>query len=1126
MISLVGRTHEYILAESTKTLSSQNDDVYDDGDSLWLGLRTIPREDSLCAAVINTPRSESQRDDTEFRPKVIPKVINDLRDETLRYDPKITGCPKIRFVATVPIRSREGFDIGAYSVFDDIPRSGLLPEELEFLTDITDTVMEHLENIAVKRDHQRGEKMVKGLGLFVEGHSSIKSWWLRTRNDRETSIRGKDSYATRSVGGLTAPDEDTLGNSGTAGPEANASSADRLGEMDESISLLPTSSSPPSNLCDDLPLRPRGENHESNDHSSVQVRDISPCFKEQLEQPSTLNLPMHSPEIPSDSPSDETPRSSLSKSPDQANLSMPAGETTINDIKTRSPSEKAEALKRMLSRASNLIRESTDVEGVIFFDAKQSSFGHEPSSNDRERTASLHDAAQISSSEDVPRTSSRYDTSDSVNGRDSDSRRSKIKVQTSQTRMCEVLAYSTASRCTLRGDTSFPEHLTVKENFVRRLLKRHPHGKVFAFDEGGHMSSSEDDILDAAPTGEISIVADTSQNSIVKKASSKVMEGRTMLQIFPGARYVMILPLWDSHNERWFASTMLWTSDPTRVLSLDDDLNYVAAFGNSIMAEVSRLEIVASDQTKTALISSISHELRSPLQGIQGSIELLQDTQISNYQRNALETIGHCSTTLLDTLTNVLDYAKINNFTTAQKTEQRVVRNSSKIRKAVPAEKFQIYGTISLTSDLDIASITEDVINGIYAGHVHVIRSSIHDAYTDIDYLNSPTNSDFQGMKESAPLSVILDVDHKSNWTFFTQPGAWKRILMNIFGNALKYTTSGLIKVSLGCKTATSKNSRVNQALVTLTISDTGRGIAEDFLKRQIYTPFAQEDSLTPGAGLGLSIVRQIVGALDGKIDVFSIQGTGTVVKVVLKLEKSQPQFGDFPRMPNNVEKARSYTHGLELVLIGMEISPPESEKNSGGVSSHDRSVGPAVSRIARNWFGMKLGEAVGFDAKTADIFMVTSEKFYELENHWKILYSETTGDAQKKHLIVLTGFEQSERKTLFENHQNIHFLSNPYVFPPLFIAFILFFPGLKSLITTNNILESDLKSSQIVFSLYSKGLVAGMITPSQCLLIHDESLLLLLRRVLLNQITIVHYPRFSCPPSRLHSSSKTIPSI
>ncbi|KAF7900871.1 hypothetical protein EAF00_003092 [Botryotinia globosa] len=1036
MISLIDRTHEYILAESTKTLSSQNDDVHDDGDSLWLGLRTIPREDSLCAAVINTPRSESQRDDTEFRPKVIPKVINDLSDETLRYDPNMIGCPKIRFVATVPIRSRKGFDIGAYTVFDDTPRSGLLPEELEFLTDITDTVMEHLENIAVKRDHQRGEKMVKGLGLFVEGHSSIKSWWLRTRSDRETSVRGKDSYATRSVGALTAPGEDTLENLGAAGPEANASSTDRLGEMEESISL------PPSNLCNDLPLKPRGENDESNDHSSVQVRIISPCFKEQLEQPSTINLPTHSLEIPSDSPSDETPRSSLSKSLDQAHLSMPAGETTINDIKTRSPSEKVEALKRMLSRASNLIRESTDVEGVIFFDTQESSFGHQSSLNNLERTAGLHDAAQISSSEDVSRTSSRYDTSDSVNGKDSDSRRSKKKVQTSQTRMCEVLAYSTASRCTLRGDTSFPEHLTVKENFVRRLLKRHPHGKVFAFDEGGHMSSSEDDMLDAAPTGEISVVADTFKNSIVKKASSRVMEGRTMLQIFPGARYVMILPLWDSHNERWFASTMLWTSDPTRVLSLDDDLNYVAAFGNSIMAEVSRLEIVASDQTKTALLSSISHELRSPLQGIQGSIELLQDTQISNYQRNALETIGHCSTTLLDTLTNVLDYAKINNFTTAQKTKQRVVRNSSKVRKAVPAEKFQIYGTISLTSDLDIASITEDVINGIYAGHVHVIHSTLHDAYTDVDYLNSPTNSDFQGMKESAPLSVILDVDHKSNWTFLTQPGAWKRILMNIFGNALKYTTSGLIKVSLGCKTATSTSSRVNQALVTLTISDTGRGIAEDFLKRQIYTPFAQEDSLTPGAGLGLSIVRQIVGALDGQIDVFSIQGTGTVVKVVLKLDKSQPQFSDVPRMPNNVEKARNYTHGLELVLIGMMISPAESEKNAGGESSHDRSVGPAVSRIARNWFGMKLSEAFGFDAKTADIFMVTSEKFYELENHWKTIYSETTGDAQKKHLIVLTGFEQSERRTLFENYQNIHFLSNPIGPKKLADCFLSIFEG------------------------------------------------------------------------------------
>lgn len=410
---------------------------------------------------------------------------------------------------------------------------------------------------------------------------------------------------------------------------------------------------------------------------------------------------------------------------------------------------------------------------------------------------------------------------------------------------------------------------------------------------------------------------------------------------------------------------------------------------------------------------------------------------MNKYQRDVVHTIAHCSTTLLDTLNNVLDYSKINNFTVAQKSEQKAIRNSSRIRKAVPAEKFQIYGTISLTSNLDIASITEDVINGIYAGHIYALQST-STCSTDLDYPTSPTKSDAQGSKETSPLSVILDVDHKSNWTFLSQPGAWKRILINIFGNALKFTSSGIIKVSLGYKNATSPKSTMNQAFVTLTISDTGKGIAEDFLKRQIYVPFAQEDSLTPGAGLGLSIVRQIVRALDGKIEVCSIEGTGTVVKVVLKLEKSHPQAGETPSVSDNIEQARMYTNGLELVLVGMESSTPESEKLADGKSYHYVSIGPTISRMSRDWFGMKISEATGFEELPGDIFLITSERFYELEDSWKTLYQQSSSGSKKIHVIVLTNSAQSERRTLFKNYQNIHFLSNPYVssFFPLDFCF------------------------------------------------------------------------------------------
>lgn len=1060
MISLVDSTHEYILAESTRTLSPQDDDVHDAGDSLWLGVRTIPREESLCAAVINTPRSKGKRNDTESRPKVIPKVINDLADdETLMYDRNIIGGPKIRFVATVPIRSRLGYDIGAYSVFDDVPRNGLIIEELEFLTDIADTVMEHLENITVKRDHQRGEKMVKGLGLFVEGHSSIKSWWLRTRHNRQTSVRGDHPYAARSVENAINRTDASDAASDKASIEANLSYVEETQELDVPMSQIPAPT-PLLTINAGMPIKLQREDDQPFDHSSSRVKGDLPRSKETIDRSTALAPVGNAAKLPVSVPS-EHPKPAPTV-PSETHLPIINKNDQSGETPTRNRSPNVtEDLRKMLSRASNLIRESTDVEGVVFFDAKTSGFGSRGRQTfiKPERASHLHDAARTSSSDDDPRTSLRNETSDSSNGKRLH-KESKEVIESSQPSLCEVMAYSTASKCSLCGDQSMPEHLTVTENFVRRLFKQHPHGKIYAFDDEGNMSSSEDELHDAAPEGEMAVIAETPQSPSIKKASSRISEGQTMMQIFPGARYVMILPLWDSQRERWFASTMLWTSDPTRVLSLDDDLNYVAAFGNSIMAEVSRLDIVASDQKKTALISSISHELRSPLHGIASGIELLQDTQINKYQMDVVNTIGHCSTTLLDTLNNVLDYAKINNFTTAQKTEERAIHNSSRAREAVPSEKFRIYGTISLTSNLDIACITEDVINGIYAGHVYALQST-SPVSADIDYPISPTKLDTYITQEMLPLSVILEVEHKSNWTFLTQPGAWKRIIMNIFGNALKFTSSGLVKVSMSYKNATSSKSRMNQAFVTLTISDTGRGIDADFLKHQIYSPFAQEDSLTPGAGLGLSIVRQIVGALDGKIEVHSVQNIGTVVKVVLKLEKSQSPTDGKPLVPSTIQQARTYTQGLELVLIGLELSTPEPEETADLRAKRRDSVGPTIARLSKNWFGMKTSEAAGFEKSIGDVFLITSERFYELEDSWKSLYAEALSNSRKKHVIVLTGSAQSERKTLFENYQNIHFLSNPYVYP-FSVESSVHIPSRCSRNLckhTNSILELDQKS-------------------------------------------------------------------
>ena len=103
---------------------------------------------------------------------------------------------------------------------------------------------------------------------------------------------------------------------------------------------------------------------------------------------------------------------------------------------------------------------------------------------------------------------------------------------------------------------------------------------------------------------------------------------------------------------------------------------------------------------------------------------------------------------------------------------------------------------------------------------------------------------------------------------------------MNLFSNAMKYTDNGFVKVSLMIEDEPSSRGGRKHSNLFLKVTDSGRGISKDFLRHRLYTPFAQEDSLVSGTGLGVSIVRQIVHDLGGDMHYTSEQGSGTDVVV------------------------------------------------------------------------------------------------------------------------------------------------------------------------------------------------------------------------------------------------------
>ncbi|KAK8244967.1 hypothetical protein HDK77DRAFT_239757 [Phyllosticta capitalensis] len=440
----------------------------------------------------------------------------------------------------------------------------------------------------------------------------------------------------------------------------------------------------------------------------------------------------------------------------------------------------------------------------------------------------------------------------------------------------EVLAYTEASNAeTKNGGPSF---IPLSPVDLAKLIRRHMRGKLYSFgDDGLTQGSSGEEMLSNLNLG-------PPENR--RKPASR-SEAAILARHFPGARQVMLLPVWDESLNRWTACFAYNTSD-FRTFSHSPDFLHAIAFCNCVMTEIARLATVVADQQKSDFIGSISHELRSPLHGILASCELLDVTETSSYQTSLISTADSCARTLLDTINMVLDYSKINTF-------EKNIRKAKKSRKENSTNPASLMSqpTFNIYESVDIAAITEEVVEGVSIGHVF---KDIANLEATIQRL--PTSPSASGQSNlppitRSPVEVILDIDARPSWNFITQPGALRRITMNLLGNALKYTKQGFVKVKLEAKDLKDSSNGKSDgqepqatSIVTLTVSDSGQGISPEYLNTKLFIPFAQESPLNPGIGLGLSLVRSIVEMLNGDVHITSAVGMGTEVVVTLPMVK------------------------------------------------------------------------------------------------------------------------------------------------------------------------------------------------------------------------------------------------
>ncbi|KAL0932205.1 sensor histidine kinase response [Colletotrichum truncatum] len=615
-------------------------------------------------------------------------------------------------------------------------------------------------------------------------------------------------------------------------------------------------------------------------------------------------------------------------------------------------------VRHIFSKASNIIREAIEVEGAVFLDASIGSFAGLA-------TKAVPSGSTSSSASSGDEKASNAPAINSDNSAEPDV-------------PCRILAHSNSISSSIDTSPAPGDYSDVSEKFLHKLLKRYPEGRIFSFDENGSLQTS--DFSDEDPKALSPLVEDQIfQPPVSERARkrnrrllSRRNEGKMIMSLFSGARSVALVPIWDGQKQRWFAGGFVYTKTPTRVLTIEGELSYLKAFGSVIMAEVSRSNSKMVDKAKSDLLSSLSHELRSPLHGILLGSELLHETTLDAFQGDVLHSVETCGHTLLDTMDHLLDYSKLGNFLRPTSKQPNKAPDFADRGLRSNDKKLTIEaGMIALERNCAIDVLSEEVIESVCAGFsfqrfaVGQLAGSRPSEHADTDALRrldgmqalenmaSENNRTGDAQLLLGEVSVTFDINPAMNWRFYSQPGALRRILMNILGNSLKYTSKGFINVNVLQLDGPNPNSREIHIVVT----DSGKGISEDYMSNHLFSPFYQEDTLSAGTGLGLSLVKEVVRRLGGSIRVESKAGRGTRVTIKLPLQEAGP-----PSPKTSIPKAVNFDEfraqvselkGLRARLLGFpsEYNVPLDED----LSSHVLSEGELIANVCRQWLQMQV---------------------------------------------------------------------------------------------------------------------------------------------------------------------------